>query len=105
MRLYNRKGLSIVILLAALTSALFARNIQWETKDKPPVSIIAAVEAATKELDKGGADFYCLGGSIGRNFSECDWLLTFSNATGEVRWVSVGSDGKIRVSKEAFEYD
>ncbi len=99
------KRLFIVILLAALTSTLFARNIQWRTKDKPPVSIIAAVEAATKELNKGGADFYCLGGSLGRNFSECDWLLTFSNAAGEVRWVSVGSDGKIRVSKEGFEFE
>ena len=99
------KRLFIVIFLVALTSTLFARNIQWRPTEKPPVSIAAAVEAATKELNKGGADFYCLGGSIGRNFSQCDWLLTFSNTAGEFRWVSVGSDGKIRVSKEGFDFE
>lgn len=99
------KRLFIVILLVALTSTLFARNIQWRPAEKPPVPIVAAVEAATRELNKGGAAFYCLGASIGRNFSQCDWMLQFSNTAGEIRWVSVGSDGSIRVSKEGFSFE
>ena len=98
-----RRILTLVVLLA-LGVAVFGRRIAWRPTEKPSVTIIAAVETATKELNKDGGDFYCLGGRIAKTFSDCDWELQFCNTAGERRVVSVGSDHKLNISNHGFEY-
>lgn len=98
------KQIITVSILIALSASVFARRITWKTTEKPSVSIIAAVEAATKELNGGADIYYCVGASVAKTFSDCDWELRFYSTSGDRRLVSVGSDGKIHVTDTGFEY-
>ena len=99
----SRQWLTLVVLLA-LGSAAAARNITWKPNEKPPISLEQALQLAEPKVKAEQAEFYCLGASIAKNFSQADWELQYGSASGKQLWVSVGSDRQIRVSHAGFSY-
>lgn len=74
----------------------------WDPKDKPPVSLEEAIVLAKKQLKPKG-DYYCLGATISKSFTEGDWELMMACGKKST-YVSVGSDKSIHVSEEGFRY-
>ena len=99
----SRRWLTLGVLLA-LGSAAAARNIAWKLTEKPPISLAQALEMAEPQVKREGAEFYCLGASIAKNFSQADWELHYGSASGKQLWISVGSDRQVRVSHQGFSF-
>ena len=100
----KRLALVLLFLTFGSTGYLFARNILWNPKSKPPVSLPEAHEIALAALKDRHVDFYCTGASLAKTFSEGDWEFRFSAADGSATVVSVGSDKQTRVSDRGFSH-
>ncbi len=101
----KRKLLISISILAVLTSLCYARMIGWDKTEKPPVELGEALKLATNELTKQGyVDFYCIGASLAKTFSDGDWELYFSSKEGKTIWVNVDSHKKIKISDSGFEH-
>jgi len=101
------RGIILVVvtgLLLGLTGTAAARRIRWKPSEKPPVLLADALALAEAELRKDDRDYYCLGASLAETFTGGDWELQYSAKDGTARWVSVGSDRSVRVSKDPFAY-
>lgn len=85
-------------------SAAYAMHVMWTKTSRPPTSIKMAVTLAEAELKKEPTEYFCIGASLARTFSQGDWELHFSSKDGQEMWVSVGSDRKVRKSKTGFSY-
>ncbi len=100
-----KKTIPVVAVLALLIcGVVYAKNAGWKNTDKPAVSLRLALALADTELEKEDAQYFCIGASLARTFTEGDWELRYSSKEGKEMWVSVGSDKSIRKSKEAFGY-
>ena len=100
-----RKQWAIIVAAFLFTgSAAYARNIMWTKTSRPPTSIKMAVTLAEAELKKEPTEYFCIGASLARTFSQGDWELHFSSKGGQEMWVSVGSDRKVRKSKTGVDY-
>ena len=93
--------LAVLVLFCGISYALHGAS---NPKQKPPVSLSLALNLAETELKKEKTECFCVGASLAVTFSEADWELHFSSKDGSQRWVSVGSDKKIRKSKPVFTY-
>ena len=102
----KNKRLLLILLLLFFTSAgyLFARNIIWNPKNKPPVSLPEAHEIALAALKDRHTEFFCTHASLARTFSEGDWEFQFSSADGSSTSVSVGSDKQAKISDRGFAH-
>lgn len=100
----KKQIVSILVVCILVTGIAYAKRNAWKPKEKPPVSLHLALTLAEAELEKEGADYFCIGASLARTFSEGDWELQFSSEAGKTMWVSVGSDKKVRKSQHGFEY-
>ena len=100
-----RKRIIIILTVCVLFSGIaYAKRASWHKSDKPPVSLQESLTLAEAELKNEKAEYFCIGASLARTFSEADWAFHFSSKDGKEMWVSVGSDKKVRKSEEAFEY-
>ena len=95
---------STVVLLALLSGVAIARRVSWNPKQKPLISLQLALALAEAELDNSKTKYYCTSAFLAKTFTSCDWALKFSSTDGKDMSVSVGSDKKVRVSKEGFEH-
>lgn len=91
-------------LLLCLGGVTFARYIQWKPSEVPPVSLHDALLLAEKEVEDEKVKYHCIGASLAKTFSGGDWELRFHSPDGRPLWVSVGSDKRVRVSAEGFDY-
>src|SRR5215469_8322250 len=103
-----RRKLILPLLLVLLAcAAAEARHIKWKADERPPVSLKEALKLAEAELEHmpltRETDYYCIGASLAKTFSNGDWELHFSSQGGELIWVSVGSDRSVRTTKTGFE--
>lgn len=94
----------VLIILVALTSSASARRILWKPKEKPPVSLREAITLAEKDLGENAKKYHCIRASLAKTFSNGDWEFQFMTTKGETMWMSVGSDGKVRRSRDGFAY-
>lgn len=93
-----------VVCMALLSGAVYARRIAWKPTEKPPVSLADAIKLAEAQLQKEKVQYFCIGASLAKTFSEGDWELNFSSKDGKQMTVSVGSDMKVRQSEQRFDY-
>ncbi len=100
----NKQMLVLAAVCLLVCGAVFAKNAGWKNTEKPAVSLRLALTLADTELEKEDVQYFCIGASLARTFTEGDWELRFSSKDGKQMWISVGSDRSIRKSKEGFEY-
>jgi hypothetical protein len=104
----RRTTMKRVILLVAcsmlLCSAAYARRIAWIPTERPPVSLAEAITLAETQLKKEKVQYFCIGASLAKTFSEGDWQFSFSSREGKRMTVSVGSDKKVWTSEHGFDY-
>ncbi len=100
----KRRIVAILTVCVLISGIAYAKRTMWRQTEKPPVSLHLAITLAEAELENEEADYFCIGASLARTFSEGDWELHFSSKDGKEMWVSVGSDRKIKKSKDGFEY-
>lgn len=94
----------LTICLMLLGGAVQARRIAWVAKDKPPVSLAEAIKLAETRLQDEKIQYFCIGASLAKTFSNGDWELNFSSKEGKQMTVSVGSDRNVRTSERGFDY-
>ena len=74
-----------------------AACIQWEPKERPPISITEGYDQALKALSQDAARFHCIAANI-----QCShWVYTFSSSANESRWVIVNFRGGVSVNDHA----
>ena len=101
----NKRLIFVVTFMLFVGAAcLLAKNAGWHAKEKPSVSLVEAHQIALAALKDRHIDYYCLGASVARTFSSCDWELHFSSAGGAETWVSVDDHREARISDHGFEY-
>ena len=94
----------LVVCSMLLCGAAYARRIAWIPTEKPPVSLAEAIKLAETQLQNEKVQYFCVGASLAKTFSEGDWQLNFSSKKGKRMIVSVGSDKKVRKDEHGFEY-
>jgi len=99
------KRLILLIVCSMLIGgAVHARNIAWKANEKPPVSLAEAIKLAETHLQEKKIQYFCIGASLAKTFSNGDWELNFSSKEGKQMWISVGSDMNVRESEHGFDY-
>ena len=101
------KKILLILILTGLVgiSLCYAKRNAWKNTEKPPVSLVEAIKIAKAAIPmREDIDYYCIGASLAKTFSEADWALHFSSKHGKEIWVSVGSDKTPRVSEDGFKY-
>ena len=99
------KRITTVLMVCVLISGIaYAKHASWHKHQKPPVSLQLALALAEAELENDKVEYFCIGASLARTFSEGDWELHFSSKNKKEMWVSVGSDKKVRKSEDGFKY-
>ena len=99
-----RRTFLICAPLLLASSIAWARRALWNPSQRPPVSLQRALALADAELKKERVDYFCIGATLAKSFSEGDWELQYSSKDGKRMWVSVGSDQRVRTSREGFNY-
>ena len=102
----NIRTISLAAILLIAATTVFARRIAWKENERPPVSLEVALTLASAKVKErpGGDQFYCVGASIAKTFSEADWLFRFSSEGGSALYVNVASDKSLKISETGFEY-
>ena len=100
----TRRIITILAICVLISGIAFARRVSWHKTQKPPVSLRLALALAEAELKSDKVEYFCIGASLARTFTEGDWELRFSSKEGKTMWISVGSDKKVRKSEDGFEY-
>jgi len=99
------KRISLILAICLLVSGVaYGRRIAWKNTDKPPVSLRLALTLASEFIEDEEEDYFCVGASIAKTFSNGDWLFQFSTKNGKLLQVNVGSDKKIKKFAHGFEY-
>ncbi len=100
----TKRIVTILAVGAIFSGIAYARRMTWNSNSRPPVSLRLALALGEAELINEETEYFCIGASIARTFSEGDWLLHFSSEDGKTMWISVASDKSLRKSEHGFEY-
>jgi len=92
------------MLFVVLCGVAYARRIWWKPDDKPPVSLRLALALAEAELEKEDVEYYCIGASLAKTFSDGDWAFRFCSTEGKEMWINVSSERKVTKSEHGFDY-
>ena len=94
----------IAVAMAIIScAAAQASYVIWKKTDPPPVSLSAALALAEENMAAEDVQYFCIGASLAKTFSDGDWAITFSSKEGKVMTVNVASDKKITKGAE-FRY-
>lgn len=95
------KTMKIAAIISCALGALlcFASMYQWQSHDKPPISLLEALAAAEGRLANESNEYFCVQAILAADKSSSStsavWNMQFLSTAGPKAWVSVMPDGNV----------